>query len=106
MFFKKNDILVLKNSVDGGRAYDGVFLDHDMRSVLQYETIVVDSERHLDRNGRDTQYVYVSGIEDMEFPSSIFNKVGEMFDEVQVNDNHYFRSKKTYDSLTDYLLDD
>lgn len=106
MFFKKNDILVLKNSVEGGRAYDGVFLDHDMRDVLRYETIIVDYERHITRNGRDTQYVYVNGIEDVEFPSSIFNKVGEMLDTMQVNDTHYFRSKKTYDSLTDYLLDD
>lgn len=105
MFFKKNDILVLKNSVESGRAYDGVFLDSEVLGVLKCDDIVVNGERHLERNGRDTQYVYVNGMEDMEFPSSIFNKVGEMLDEMQVNDTHYFRSKKTYDNLTDYLLD-
>ena len=105
MFFKKNDILVLKGSVDANRAYDGVFIDKDRLDTLMALPIVVDGVSTLVRNERDTQYVTIVGMEDFKLPSSIFNKVGEMFDEMQVNDTHYFHSKKTYATFTDYLLD-
>jgi hypothetical protein len=107
MFFKKNDILVLKNSVEFGRAYDGVFLSEDhLNTIVAGSPVVVTDVSTLVRNDRDTQYVVISSFPNYKLPSSIFNKVGEMLDTMQVNDTHYFRSKKTYDSLTDYLLDD
>lgn len=105
MFFEKNDILVLKNSVEANRAYDGVYIDADRLNTLATLPIVVDGVSSLVRNDRDTQYVTILGMEDYKLPSSIFNKAGEMFDEIQTNDTHYFRSKKTYATFTDYLLD-
>ena len=104
MFFKENDILVLKDSVTPNKAYDGVFIDSDTMDDLKGLNIV-HSITQLVRNDRDTQYVTLGDNDFDKFPSSIFNKIGEALDEPVKNDTHYFRSKKTYDSYEDYLLD-
>jgi hypothetical protein len=105
MFFKKGDILVVKGSVTPNRAYDGVFVSEDTLDIINFGFNVVDDTVNLDRNERDTQYVTLKDLKDVRLPSSIFNKAGEMYDDVQKNDTHYFRSKKTYNSLADYVLD-
>lgn len=105
MFFKKNDVLVVKGSVDANRAYDGVFISAEQLDTLKNTTIIVDGVSNLTRNDRDTQYVTIAQFKDYKLPSSIFNKIGEQYDEPLVNDTHYFRSKKTYDCYVDYLLD-
>jgi hypothetical protein len=102
MFFKKGDLLVLKGSVTPNRAYDGVFVSQAILDSISSDGVVVQEVSNLTRNERDTQYVV---IKDLKLPSSIFNKLGEVYDEPQVNDTHYFRSKKTYDSLVDYIMD-
>ena len=105
MFFKKGDILVVKGSVTPNRAYDGVFIDSTTLDKINSSLNVVDDTTNLDRNERDTQYVTLKDLVDFRLPSAIFNKAGEMYDDVQKNDTHYFRSKKTYSSLADYVLD-
>lgn len=103
MLFERGDVVVLKDGIESGRAYDGVFISEKRLAKLQNNILVVSDDTLEFRNGRDTQYVKIMGI---NYPSSIFNLTGTVeFWDVEKNDTHYFRTKKTYASKEDYLAD-
>lgn len=103
MLFERGDVVVLKEGIESGRAYDGIFISEKRLEKLQDNIVVVSDDFIELRNGRDTQYVKVMGI---TYPSSIFNWIGFVdIQDIEKNDTHYFRTKKTYASKEDYLLD-
>lgn len=103
MEFKVGDVVKVKDSVVGGYTYDGEFIDDNDFILTNDYLIVRDIIDDKSREGNKLLSFY--GIPVLLYPANIFNKVGELdTTKAERNTTHYFKSKKHYASLLDYLL--
>ena len=103
MEFKVGDVVKVKDSVVGGYTYDGEFIsDNDL--VLGNDYLIV-KEIIDDKTREGNKLLGFYGIPVLLYPANIFNKVGELdTTKAERNTTHYFKSKRHYPSLLDYML--